>query len=166
MHQAGVKPSQQRLCQPYGDDQRRGLWLFHLLEPKTWFKVVARVSGVNGMSLYVEETGNITGYNKVKKPDGHTWKSFVHLLLSTMPTKTRNHYLARFKSFIRGWRQRGYVDDIPDEVPDELTDFAPSYKAICQSILKNDLAFHSLGMPRKSSDWYSAIKRVEIRNRV
>ncbi len=47
MNMAGVKLSQQRLCQPYGDDQRRGLWLYHILEPETWYKVVARVNGVN-----------------------------------------------------------------------------------------------------------------------
>lgn len=35
MHLAGVKPSLMRICQPYGDDQRRGLWLFHLIEPET-----------------------------------------------------------------------------------------------------------------------------------
>ena len=45
MHKAGVKLSLQRICQPYGDDQRRGLWLFHLIEPETWAKVVARVNG-------------------------------------------------------------------------------------------------------------------------
>ena len=43
MHKAGLSISQQRICQPYGDDQRRGLWLFHLIEPETWCKVVARV---------------------------------------------------------------------------------------------------------------------------
>jgi predicted phosphoadenosine phosphosulfate sulfurtransferase len=29
MHKAGLSISQQRLCQPYGDDQRKGLWLYH-----------------------------------------------------------------------------------------------------------------------------------------
>ena len=29
MHKAGLSIHQQRICQPYGDDQRRGLWLFH-----------------------------------------------------------------------------------------------------------------------------------------
>jgi predicted phosphoadenosine phosphosulfate sulfurtransferase len=51
MHMAGVKLSQQRLCQPFGDDQRRGLWLYHLLEPDTWFKLIARVNGANSGAL-------------------------------------------------------------------------------------------------------------------
>ena len=46
MHMAGVGIHQMRLCQPYGDDQRKGLWLFKMLEPETWSKVVwARARG-------------------------------------------------------------------------------------------------------------------------
>ena len=33
MAMAGLTVHQMRICQPYGDDQRRGLWLFHLIEP-------------------------------------------------------------------------------------------------------------------------------------
>ena len=36
MHKAGLSIHQQRICQPYGDDQRKGLWLFHIIEPETW----------------------------------------------------------------------------------------------------------------------------------
>ena len=44
MHQAGLSIHQQRICQPYGDDQRKGLWLFHIIEPETWSRIVARVT--------------------------------------------------------------------------------------------------------------------------
>ncbi len=33
MYKANVPLPYQRICQPYGDDQKRGLWLFHLIEP-------------------------------------------------------------------------------------------------------------------------------------
>ena len=69
MHKAGLTIHQQRICQPYGDDQRRGLWLFHLIEPETWSRVVARVNGANGGALYAGESGNVTGYRKVSKPE-------------------------------------------------------------------------------------------------
>ena len=153
MHQAGVSPSQQRLCQPYGDDQRRGLWLFHLLEPETWFKVVARVNGANGMALYVNDNGNITGYNRITKPDGHTWKSFCQLLLSTIPQKSREHFLIRFKTFIRGWRGRGYTADIPDEAPRVLENahWAPSYRRLCKVLLRNDYWCKGLGFTQHKS---------------
>ena len=92
MHKAGLTIHQQRICQPYGDDQRRGLWLFHLIEPETWAKIVARVSGANSGALYVSETGNITGYNKITKPKEHTWESFAKMLLESMPRTTQEHY--------------------------------------------------------------------------
>lgn len=163
MHQAGVSPSQQRLCQPYGDDQRRGLWLFHLLEPQTWFKVVARVNGANGMSLYVNETGNVTGYNKITKPAGHTWKSFCQLLLSTLPAKSREHFLARFKTFIRGWRGRGYLNDIPDEAPRVLENahWAPSYRRLCKVLLRNDYWCKGLGLQQPKSEAYGKFLQMK-----
>lgn len=104
MHKAGLSPSQMRICQPYGDDQRRGLWLYHILEPKTWYKVVARVNGANSGALYIQETGNMTGYNKITKPDSHTWKSFCNLLLGSLPENVRDHYIVKFKVFINGGR--------------------------------------------------------------
>jgi predicted phosphoadenosine phosphosulfate sulfurtransferase len=85
MNKAGVPLSQQRLCQPYGHDQRKGLWLYHILEPQTWYKLLCRVNGVNSGALYIQESGNITGYNKIYKPEGHTWESFTKLIFGTMP---------------------------------------------------------------------------------
>ncbi len=87
-HRAGVPLGHMRICQPYGDDQRRGLWLFHLVEPETWSRVVARVNGANGGALYVQEWGNINGYRGITKPDGHTLLSFAHFLHNSMPPKS------------------------------------------------------------------------------
>lgn len=162
MHMAGVPLSQQRLCQPFGDDQRRGLWLFHILEPQTWFKLVARVNGANSGALYVEESGNITGYNKISKPDGHTWKSFCNLLLRTMPKKTRDHYIFRFKKFIVGWHRRGY-QIIPEESPPELEAncWAPSWRRMCKVLLRNDYWCKGLGFAQPKSAAYERYKEIK-----
>jgi predicted phosphoadenosine phosphosulfate sulfurtransferase len=159
MQMAGVPLSLQRLCQPYGDDQRRGLWLYHILEPQTWFRLVARVNGANSGALYVEETGNITGYNKITKPPNHTWKSFVNLLLQTMPKRTRDHYVYRFKKFIKGWHDRGYPQ-IPDEVPPELEAkcWAPSWRRMCKVLLRNDYWCKGLGQTQPKSEAYVKYK--------
>lgn len=156
MHQAGVPLSQQRLCQPYGDDQRRGLWLYHILEPETWFKLVARVNGANSGALYIRESGNITGYNKVTLPEGHTYKSFCNLLLSTMPEVSRRHYVERFKSHIRGWKGRGYTGDLPDSAPKELENkhWVPSWRRLCKVLLRNDWWCKGLGMTQPKSEAY------------
>lgn len=162
MTMAGVKISQQRLCQPYGDDQRRGLWLYHILEPETWYKVVARVNGVNSGALYVQENGNISGYNKITKPDSHTWESFCNMLLSTMPKKTQEHYRERFKKFISGWKDRGY-DRIPQEAPIELENkcWAPSWRRLCKVILRNDYWCKGLGQTQPKSEAYEKFKNIK-----
>lgn len=162
MQMAGVKISQQRLCQPYGDDQRRGLWLYHILEPETWYKLIARVNGANSGSLYIQESGNINGYNKIYKPDGHTWKSYCNFLLSTMPIKTREHFRLRFKKFIRGWIDRGYTS-IPEEAPEELESkcWAPSWRRMCKVLLRNDYWCKGLGQTQPKSEAYG--KWLEIK---
>ena len=162
MYMAGVPLKHQRLCQPYGDDQRRGLWLYHILEPATWFKLVARVNGANSGALYVEETGNMTGSLKITKPDNHTWRSFCNLLLQTMPTKTREHYTARFKKFIHGWHRRGYPT-LPDESPPELEAkcWAPSWRRMCRVLLRNDYWCKGLGQTQPKSKAYQ--QYLEIR---
>jgi predicted phosphoadenosine phosphosulfate sulfurtransferase len=162
MHLAGLTPHQMRLCQPYGDDQKRGLWLYHLIEPQTWGRVVARVNGANSGALYIEEKGNVTGYNKIALPSGHTWKSFCNLLLATMPAVTRNHYITRFNTWIKGWKKRGYAD-IPDEAPRELEKkyWAPSYRRLCKVLLRNDWWCKGLGMQQPKSAAYEKYMQIK-----
>jgi len=167
MMMAGVKISQQRLCQPYGDDQRKGLWLYHILEPDTWYKLIARVNGVNSGALYVQENGNVSGYNKIYKPTGHTWESFCNLLLSTMPGKTRDHYRARFVKFIKGWQDRGYLK-IPDEAPEDLESkcWVPSWRRMCKVLLRNDYWCKGLGQTQPFSDAYGKYKEIKKLNKL
>lgn len=166
MQMAGVKLSQQRLCQPFGDDQRRGLWLYHILEPETWSRLVNRVNGANSGALYIQENGNITGYNKITKPEHHTWKSFCNLLLQTLPHKTRQHYTQRFKKFIYGWKQRGY-DKIPDESPPELESkcWAPSWRRMCKVLLRNDYWCKGLGQAQPKSEAWIRFKEMQKENK-
>jgi len=156
MHKAGVPLGHMRICQPYGDDQRRGLWLFHLIEPETWTRVVARVNGANGGALYVQEWGNINGYRGITKPAGHTWRSFADLLVRSMPPKTQEHYQNKILTFQRWWMQRGYAEGIPDESPYELEAArrAPSWRRVCKSLLRNDYWGKGLGFSQHKSDAY------------
>jgi len=166
MQMAGVPLSQQRLCQPFGDDQRKGLWLYHILEPETWFKLIARVNGANSGALFTEEHGNVNGVNKVTLPAGHTWQSFCNLLLQTMPKKTRDHYAPRFKKFIYGWRQRGYKK-IPEEAPPELEAqcWAPSWRRMCKVLLRNDYWCKGLGQTQPKSEAYIKFKQIQAERR-
>lgn len=156
MHFAGLTIHQMRICQPYGDDQRRGLWLFHLIEPETWARVVARVNGANSGALYVQETGNISGYRRVSKPVGHTWESFARLLARSMPPRTREHYWNKILLFRRWWMARGYAAGIPDEAPYELEAArkVPSWRRVVKSLLRNDYWCKGMSFTQHRSEAY------------
>jgi predicted phosphoadenosine phosphosulfate sulfurtransferase len=156
MHMAGMTISQMRICQPYGDDQRKGLWLFHLIEPMTWGRVVARVNGANSGSLYCRESGNITGYRKISKPPDITWKEFAYLLVSSMPKRTQEHYANKIGVFVKWWTERGYDNGIPDEADYdlEIAKKAPSWRRVCKSLLRNDWWCKGLGFTQHRSEAY------------
>ena len=138
MHQAGLTIHQARICQPYGDDQRKGLWLFHIIEPETWGRVVARVNGANQGALYVQESsGNILGYRGITKPDHLTWQGFAELILGSMPPKTCEQYKNKVAVFLKWYRDRGYPNGIPDA--GEMTDKSkPSWTRVVKALLRND----------------------------
>jgi predicted phosphoadenosine phosphosulfate sulfurtransferase len=157
MYLAGLKISQMRICQPYGDDQRRGLWLFHLIEPETWARVVARVNGANSGALYINESGNITGYRKISKPVNHTWESFANLLINSMPPKTKLHYQNKISVFVKWWMERGYENGIPDEGDYKLEadKKIPSWRRVCKSLLRNDYWCKGLSFTQHRSEAYN-----------
>jgi predicted phosphoadenosine phosphosulfate sulfurtransferase len=156
MYKAGLTLSQMRICQPYGDDQRRGLWLFHLIEPETWNRVVARVNGANSGALYVQESGNITGYRRVSKPPHLNWQQFVELLMSSMPPKTQEHFNVKIGVFCAWWKTRGYPDGIPDEAPYELEakKTVPSWRRVAKALLRNDFWCKGLSFTQHKSAAY------------
>lgn len=162
MTKAGVKLSNQRLCQPYGDDQKKGLWLYHILEPNTWYKLLNRVSGVNSGALYVTENGNINGANDITKPANHTWQSYTNYLLKSLPGKMQSHYKERFVKFIVGWKKRGYKT-IPDEAPHilEVMQWVPSWKRMSRCILRNDFYCKGLGQTQPKSEAYEKYKDIK-----
>lgn len=162
MHAAGLTLHQQRICQPYGDDQRRGLWLYHVIEPQTWGRVVARVAGANMGATYVQERGNVMGNQKITLPDGHTWRSFADLLLTTMPEHLAEHYRIKIGVFLRWYAHRGYGAGIPDEADakDEAARKAPSWRRVCKMLLRNDYWAKGLSFTQTASPNYAAYLRV------
>ena len=154
MHKAGLTLHQQRLCQPYGDDQRKGLWLFHVLEPKTWSRIVARVNGANSGALYAKESGNILGNLKITKPEEHTWESFAMLLLQSMPAQTQEHFKNKIAAFIHWWQKRDIEmqDDGPLNKGHEKCH--ANWKRICKALLRNDYWCKGLSFSQHKSAAY------------
>jgi predicted phosphoadenosine phosphosulfate sulfurtransferase len=163
MHQAGLTLHQMRICQPYGDDQRKGLWLFHIIEPETWSKIVARVNGANQGALYAQDTGNILGVGKVTLPPGHTWQSFAMMLLDSMPERTAEHYRNKIAVFLKWYESRGYPNGIPDD--GEMTKEKPSWRRICKALLRNDYWCKGLSFSQNKSTAYDKYIKVMRKRR-
>jgi predicted phosphoadenosine phosphosulfate sulfurtransferase len=162
MTRAGVKFSNQRLCQPFGDDQKKGLWLYQLLEPSTWYKLLNRVSGANSGALYCQESGNINGSQRISKPDKFTWQEYSNFLLKSLPKKMQTNYRDRFVKFIACWKKRGYTQ-IPDFAPHdlEIKQWAPSWRRMCRCILRNDFYCKGLGQVQPKSEAYGKFKALQ-----
>jgi predicted phosphoadenosine phosphosulfate sulfurtransferase len=150
MHKAGLSIHQARLCQPYGDDQRKGLWLFHILEPETWPRIVARVNGANSGAMYARESGNILGNIKITKPEGHTWESFAMLLLESLPPKMQEHYKNKIAIFIKWYADRG--QEVIDDGPVQKGN--PNWKRVCKVLLRNDFWCRGLSFSMHKSGAY------------
>lgn len=79
-----------------------------------------------------------------------------------------NGMRGKIRSYLCGWKAKGYTDGIPDAADARLEELckAPSYRAICKAILQNDMALVSLGFSREKTPEYMALKRVELDERI
>lgn len=162
MFLAGLSINQMRIDEPFGDEARKNLWIYHIIEPQTWAKMVARMEGVNSGSLYSQETGNVLGNIKISLPNGHTWQSFSMHILDTMPTKTSEHYKNKIAKYIKWYMERGYEKGIPDVVDIELEKInkAPSWRLIAKCLLKNDYWCRTLGFSITKSNAYEKYMKL------
>lgn len=166
MHQAGLSLSQMRICEPYGDEQRKGLWLYQIVEPETWAKVCARVAGANTGAEYAKEKGNVLGNGKITLPAGHTWKSFAELLLDSMPPKTADHYRDKISVYLNWYRTKGGMAEIPDEAPgDTGQQDVASWRRICKVLLKNQYWCNSLCFSATKATAYENYKKIMKKRR-
>lgn len=164
MHQAGLTIAQARICQPYGDDQRKGLWLFHIIEPETWGRIVNRVSGANQGALYVQESGNILGQRTISKPDSITWREYAERLLGSMPPTAAEHYKDKIAVFLKWYQVRGYPKGIPDAGSPTDRD-TPSWTRICKSMLRNDYWCKGLSFSQHKTEAFAKYQKLMKKRR-
>ena len=139
-YQAGIPLNKMRICEPFGNEQRQALDFYHIIEPETWGRMVARVNGANFGAVYARERGVILGNHTITKPEQFTWERFAKTLLETMPQSTAEHYRNKIAVYLKWWMTKGELSDgIPDEQPNDLgPKDIPSWRRICKCILKND----------------------------
>lgn len=115
-YKAGLNIEQMRVASPFLSAAQDTLRLYQVIEPDTWAKLVGRVNGVNFTGIYGGTTA--MGWQSITKPPGHTWESYMHFLLKTLPEETRAGYLEKLSTSIKFWRDKGGVlsADIVDKL--------------------------------------------------
>jgi predicted phosphoadenosine phosphosulfate sulfurtransferase len=157
MYKNGLSIYEQRLCQPYGDDQRNGLDQFKALEPETWEKVLNRVNGVNFGNIYCRTTllGNLTS----EKPDHMTWEQYTVFLLESIriyAPELEEHYYRKIKTFFAWWEKHRNVkmSDVVDAGEKKLESDTkiPSWRRVARALEKNDFWMKRLSFSATKSD--------------
>lgn len=157
MYKNGVSIHEQRLCQPYGDDQKNGLDQFKALEYDTWEKVLQRVNGVNFGNIYARTSalGNI----KTSKPDHMNWEEYAVFLLQSIGMYNKElelHYKIKIIKFIRYWEKNHgcTLADIPDEADKKLESAkkVPSWRRIARALERNDFYMKRLSFSQNKTD--------------
>ena len=157
MYKNGLSIYEQRLCQPYGDDQKNGLDQFRALEYETWGKVLNRVNGVNFGNIYCKTTalGNI----KSCKPSFMTWQEYTVFLLESIGIYNDDlmrHYYQKIKKFMI-WYKTKYgvnLEDIPDTADLKLENQKKviSWRRIARALEKNDFYLKRLSFAQTKND--------------
>lgn len=156
MYKNGVSIHEQRLCQPYGDDQRKGLNQYRVLEPETWEKVLNRVEGVNFGNIYCRTS--LLGNIKSEKPNNLTWEQYAVFLLESIgmyAPEVRDHYYTKIKTFLQWYEKNGVsIDQIPDEADRKMESAkkAASWRRIARAIEKNDFWMSRLSFGETKKD--------------
>lgn len=155
MYKNGLALHEQRLCQPYGDDQRNGIDQFRYIEPETWEKVLNRVHGVNFANIYARSS--LLGNIKSEKPKDMTWEQYTVFLLETLglyAPELRDHYYNKIKTFIDWHLSNEDIKKIPD-VADRKMESAKkdaSWRRIARALEKNDFWMTRLSFSQTKRD--------------
>jgi len=102
---AGLSPAQMRVASPFHDSGIENLKLYKVIDPKNWGKMIGRTSGVNFAGLYGGTTA--MGWRSIKLPEGHTWKTYMEFLLSTLPKNSADNYRRKLEISKKFWTEKG-----------------------------------------------------------
>ena len=157
MYKNGVPLADQRICQPYGDDQRRGLNQFKALEYQTWEKVLNRVNGVNFGNIYCRTFA--LGDLKTSKPNFMSWQQYTVFLLESIGIynkKLEKHYAIKIKKFFQYWEEKCgcTLDMIEDEADKKMESLkiVPSWRRVARALERNDFFLTRLSFGETKSD--------------
>ena len=161
MYQAGVPLRHMRICEPFGPEQRQGLWLYHVIEPDRWAAMCARVSGVKSGGIYAGHDNHFYGHRKILKPEHLDWQEYALLLLNSMPEKTAEHYRNKIAIYLHWYQKKGI--EVPQTQQGDIgAKDVPSWRRICKVLLNNDYWCRALSFsPTKSKNYQRYNERIK-----
>ena len=157
MYKGGMSVYLQRLCQPFGDDQKNGLDQYKQIEPDNWERLLNRVKGVNFGNIYCRTSalGNI----KSEKPAHLSWQEWSIFLLESIGIYNpdlEKHYANKIRKFLQYWEDKCGVklEDVPDEADKHLESqkVVPSWRRIGRALERNDFFMSRLSFGENKSD--------------
>ncbi|MBO4984397.1 MAG: DUF3440 domain-containing protein [Bacteroides sp.] len=125
-YKAGVNLERQRVASPFLCEAQESLKLYRVIDPNTWGRMIGRVNGVNFTGIYGGTRA--MGWQSISLPKGHTWKSFMQFLLSTLPEPTRRNYLNKLNVSIEFWRKKGGC--LSEETIQKLRDLGVKFEVM------------------------------------
>lgn len=168
MYRAGVPMKRMRVCEPFGPEQRQGLWLYHVLEPGTWSRVCSRVAGASSGAIYAHQNDAYFSQRvNLSKPAHLSWQEYAHFLLNSMPQPTAEHYRTKIAVYIHWCITHGYTETVPDQQDkDTGSRDVPSWRRICKVLIKNDYWCKMLSFsPNKSSNYARYMSRMKTKRK-
>lgn len=157
MYKNGLGIHQQRLCQPFGDDQKNGLDQYRAIEADNWDRLLKRVAGVNFGNIYCRTSalGNI----KSEKPAHLSWQEWALYLLESIGIYNKElekHYAIKIKKFLTYWNDKCgcSLDMIEDEADKKLESLkiVPSWRRVARALERNDFFLTRLSFGETKSD--------------
>lgn len=157
MYKNGLSIHMQRLCQPFGDDQKNGLDQYRAIEAENWDRLLKRVAGVNFGNIYCRTSalGNITS----QKPEHMTWQEWALYLLESIGIynkKLEKHYAIKIRKFFKYWEEKCgcTLDMIEDEADKKMESLkiVPSWRRVARALERNDFFLTRLSFGETKSD--------------
>jgi predicted phosphoadenosine phosphosulfate sulfurtransferase len=139
LYRAGVAPSHQRVCQPFGEEPLQNLPQWRVLYPEIYDKVAARVPGVATAKLY-----NKSLYVSGKINKDIDYRQLMLLELEKYPEVYRAQIMEGIIKAIH-WHKNKTRRELHNHIPDPITNL--SWYGLWKLALRGDLkgrGFHSL----------------------
>ena len=157
MAKAGMPPSDQRVCPPYGEEPLSGLWIYAQCWPDLWHKMTRRVHGAATAGRYART--ELYGFGNLARPRGLTWRQWTYKLLELYPVELRGVVAANIAQLLAAHKEKTNRP-VPEEEADLQTGL--SWKFLAMIANRGDLKLRRFGQVTAQASVARAKKGVSL----